>query len=79
MRQGRAGEEHVREIHPREERGERASEEVRGDWAYINGPVNPGAEVSGVKKASRVYNGDDVKRQNDKNGMVKYDGKTEKI
>jgi hypothetical protein len=82
--EARFREEHMREMHPREERsreerGERASEEARVDWAYINGPVNPGAEVSGVKKASRVYNSDDVKRQNDKNGMVKYDGKTEKI
>ncbi len=82
--EARAREERVREMHPREERsreerGERASEEARVNWTSINGPVNPSAEVSGVKKASRVYNNDDVKRQNDKNGTVKYDGKTEKI
>jgi hypothetical protein len=82
--EARAREEHVREMHPREERsheerGERASEEARVDWTYINGPVNPSAQVSGVKKAGRAYTNDDAKRQNDKNGMVKYDGKTEKI
>ncbi len=84
VREGHLGEEHVREgrtreEHSREERGERASEEARVDWAYINGPVNPTAEANGVKKAGRVYNNDDVKRQNDKNGMVKYDDKAEKI
>jgi hypothetical protein len=77
--EARAREEHVREMHPREERGERSSEEARVDWTYINGPVNPSSEVSGIKKASRVYSNDDVKRQNDKNGIVKYDDKTEKI
>lgn len=82
--EARAREEHMREMHPREERsreerGERASEEARVDWTYINGPVNPAAEASGAKKASRVYSNDDVKRQNDKNGVVKYDDKTEKI
>jgi hypothetical protein len=82
--EARAREERVREMHPREDRsredrGERASEEARVDWSYINGPIDPSAEVSGVKKAGRVYNNDDVKRQNDKNGMVKYDDKTEKI
>ena len=82
--EARAREERMREMHPREERsreerGERASEEARVNWSYIIGPVNPSAEVSGVRKAGRVYNNDDVKRQNDKNGMVKYDGKTEKI
>jgi hypothetical protein len=79
--EARAREEHVREMHPRDERSreERASEEARVDWTYINGPVNPAAEANGVKKAGRVYSNDDVKRQNDKNGMVKYDDKTEKI
>jgi hypothetical protein len=74
--EARAREEHVREMHPG---NERSSEESRLDWAYINGPVSPSAQVSGGKKAGRVYTNDDVNRQNDKNGMVKYDGKTEKI
>jgi hypothetical protein len=71
----------ARELRPRDERSgdERASEEARVNWSYINGPVNPSAQVSGVKKAGRVYSNDDVKRQNDQNGTVKYDGKTEKI
>lgn len=82
--EARAREEHVREMHPRdehsrEERAERSSEEARVDWTYINGPVNPSAEASGVKKAGHVYTNADVNRQNDKNGMVKYDDKTEKI
>jgi len=74
--EARTREEHVREVRPRDER---ASGEARIDWNYINGPVNPSAQGSGVKKAARVYNNDDVRRQNDKNGMVKYDDKTEKI
>ena len=37
------------------------------------------AQRKGFKKASRVYTNDDVTRQNDKNGTVKYDGKTEKM
>ena len=79
FREERSREMHPREDRAREEHGERASESARIDWAYINGPVNPSAQASGVKKASRVYSNDDVKRQNDKNGMVKYDDKTEKI
>jgi hypothetical protein len=70
-REGRPG-----EVRSREEHGQRPSEEARGDWTYVNGPTTA---ASGVKKAARVYNNDDVKRQNDKNGVVKYDGKTEKI
>lgn len=84
--EARVGEERMREMHSRDEhprdqrsREERASEEARIDWTYINGPVNPSAEASGIKKAGRTYTNDDVKRQNDKNGMVKYDDKTEKI
>src|SRR5271156_5302212 len=65
-REGRAGEEH----------GARQSEEARVDWAYIAGPV---AVESKFKKAGRAYKNEDVTRQNDKNGVVKYDGKTEKI
>ena len=37
------------------------------------------ASAKGFKKAARVYNNGDVTRQNDKNGTVKYDGKTEKM
>jgi hypothetical protein len=32
-----------------------------------------------VKKAARTYGNDDVERQNQNNGVVKYHGKTENI
>ena len=35
--------------------------------------------VAKGKKADHTYTNDDVTRQNDKNGDVKYDGKTEKL
>jgi hypothetical protein len=81
MREGRPGEMRAREERPREgrsreEHGARPSEEARGDWTYITGPA---AVATSFKKAARTYNNEDVKRQNDKNGAVKYDGKTEKI
>ena len=73
----RSGEEVRGGVHPREdrlgsgrpteERGQPA--EARGDWIYFTAPT----------KAARVYSNDDVTRQNDKNGAVKYDGKTEKM
>jgi hypothetical protein len=81
MGEGRPGEmrpreERAREGRAREEHGERQSEEARGNWAYITGPV---AVPSKFNKAARTYNNEDVTRQNDKNGAVKYDGKSEKI
>ena len=86
MREGRPGEIRSREERPREarsrevrsreEHGARPSEEARADWTYITGPA---AAASSFKKAGRVYTNDDVTRQNDKNGTVKYDGKTEKL
>jgi hypothetical protein len=33
----------------------------------------------GVRKAGHAYTNDDVTRQNDNNGTVKYRGKTEKM
>jgi hypothetical protein len=59
-----------REERSREERGQRHSEEARGDWTFITGPAQANAHV---------YNNGDVTRQNEKNGVVKYDGKTEKM
>jgi len=81
MREGRPSEirsreERPREARSREEHGARPSEEARADWTYITGPA---AAASSFKKAGRVYTNDDVTRQNDKNGTVKYDGKTEKM
>ena len=74
MREARPPQERPREVGPREtrsreERGARSSEEARGDWTYFTGPAT----------AAHVYNNGDVTRQNDKNGTVKYDDKTEKI
>ncbi len=64
-----------------EEHASRHAEEARGDWTYFVGPVTgEGATTANsFKKAAKVYGNDDVTRQNEKNGMVKYDGKTEKM
>lgn len=76
-------EEHRHEERSNEEHGRR--EEARGGWAYISGPEHTASaaagadEAKGVRKAGHVYTNDDVTRQNDKNGTVKYDGKTEKM
>jgi len=71
-RQFRAREEH------HDERGQRESksEETRANWTFITGPA---AVPSAFKKAGRSFSNEDVSRQNDKNGTVKYDGKTEKL
>ena len=60
---------------------EEKREEARASWAYLTGPSAAAAanESKGVRKAGHVYTNDDVTRQNDKNGTVKYDGKTEKM
>ncbi len=65
-----------REEHFREEHGPRHAEEARGEWTYFNAPA---AAESGFRKAAHTYGNGDVTRQNDKNGAVKYDGKTEKM
>jgi hypothetical protein len=78
-RDGRLPRDGSREDRSREERGQRQSEEVRGEWTYIGGPSNAATGETGFKKAAHSYNNGDVTRQNDKNGAVKYDGKTEKI
>ena len=68
----------------REVRKEEHGEE-RAGWTYFTGREHTAdaAQASGAAKgsakAARVYTNDDVTRQNDKNGNVKYDGKTEKI
>lgn len=75
-------EEHGREEHAREEHGR---EEARAGWTYFTGrehTADAAAASSAAKssrKAGHVYTNDDVTRQNDKNGSVKYDGKTEKL
>jgi hypothetical protein len=73
----------MHEDHMREERGGR--EEARAGWTYFTGrehtedAVGAASTAKGIKKAGHVYTNDDVTRQNDKNGIVKYDGKTEKM
>jgi hypothetical protein len=66
----------------REGRGER--EEERASWSFYGGGMDTSAaEGTGTaragKKATHTYTNDDVARENEKNGGVKYNGKTEKI
>ncbi len=42
-------------------------------------PPQAASAAKGLKKAGHVYTNDDVTRQNDNNGTVKYGGKTEKM
>ncbi|HZP17569.1 MAG TPA: hypothetical protein VFB00_06375 [Terriglobales bacterium] len=54
-------------------------------WTYyasaeeIASPTAAAATARAGKRASHTYTNQDVERQNDKNGQVKYDGKTEQI
>lgn len=67
---------------------ERARKEHGGptmSWVYI-ASAEPGASslasasaASGVHPSKKSFTNDDVQRQNDKNGYVHYDSKTEKI
>jgi len=64
------------------ERGPR--KEAREGWSYFTGSEHSSDVVAaasagkGVRKAGH-YTNDDVNRQNDNNGTVKYRGKTEKM
>ncbi len=77
-------EEHFREDRSREERGPRA-ETARGGWMYFTGREHTSdaalvaSEAKGVRKAAHLYTNEDVTRQNDANGTVKHNGKTEKM
>ena len=81
MREEGPREDRAREGRPNEDHGPRSP---RG-WMYYTGPEHTSdaalvaSEAKGSRKAGHVYTNDDVTRQNDKNGDVKYDGKTEKI
>jgi hypothetical protein len=72
------GEGRMHEMREREEHVAARAEWAHVDWVYIAGPT-PNAEATAAPKAGHVYTNDDVTRQNDKNGSVKYDGKTEKM
>lgn len=74
----------MREERQREEPHPR--QEANAKWTYFAG--GPGEEYGNPAEAGtpkgnpqhgHVYTNDDVTRQNDKNGMVHYDSKTEKI
>jgi len=82
-REERPREEHAREDHGREDHAEkdRLREEhaplvqAQRDWTYFTG----GERTASSRKATHSYTNTDVSRQNDKNGTVKHDGKTEKM
>jgi hypothetical protein len=82
-REGRPMHDAMREERSHEGHGPR--EEVRAGWTYYTGwehtadAALAASEAKGFRKAAHVYTNDDVTRQNDKNGNVKYDGKTEKM
>ena len=67
----------------REVRGVR--EEHHGGWLYFTGSEHTAGVVAassvakGSRKAGHVYTNEDVERQNQTNGTVKYGGKTEKM
>jgi hypothetical protein len=64
-----------------DQRGAPNSGEARAGWTYFSGrerTVNLGSVAKG-KKSDHVYTNEDISRENDKNGDVKYDGKKEKI
>jgi hypothetical protein len=80
-RENRTGEDRMHKERAREEHA--AAEQAPAGWTYFTGResvTDSTSVVKGVRKAGHaVYTNDDVTRQNDKNGMVKYDSKTEKI
>jgi hypothetical protein len=76
---------HIMMERPREEpRRERAEAEQR-NWTYFaaENETSSAVEAAGAAKsarhAGRTYTNQDVENENQKNGMVKYDDKTEKI
>ena len=55
------------------------------NWTYFaasnetSNPVEAAMAAKGGKKATRTITNDDIDKENQKTGMVKYDGKTEEI
>ena len=72
---------HMEGMQREHERGEAAQR----SWSYYASeeetasPVESAATAKGGKHAARTYTNHDVEQENQKNGMVKYDGKTEQI
>jgi hypothetical protein len=60
-------------------------DDSHGEWLYFTGSdhtssaAGASAAAKGMKKAAHVYTNEDVERQNQTNGTVKHDGKTEKM
>jgi len=60
-------------------------EEARAEWIYFSGSehtanaMGASSAAKSGKKAARTYINDDVQRQNQNNGNVKYKGKSEKM
>jgi len=59
-----------------------AHHEKHAEWTYFSGPEST-TSVAGAAKGpgpgKHAYTNEDVTRQNEKNGNVRFDGKTEKI
>jgi hypothetical protein len=64
---------------------EHGAREEHGGWLYYSGSEHTASATAasnaakGMKKAAKVYTNEDVERQNQTNGTVKYGGKTEKM
>jgi hypothetical protein len=75
----------VRMEEPREEARHEHGAEVSHAWTYYAGEneTSSAVEAAGAAKtakhAARTYTNSDVENENQKNGSVKYDGKTEKL
>lgn len=76
--------EHMRMHRGEEERGEEHAQEARA-WTYFaseeetSNAVEAATAAKSAKHAARTYTNQDVENENQKNGMVKYDSKSEKI
>jgi hypothetical protein len=75
----------IRTERPREEREREHAQQVSRAWTYFaaenetSSAVEAATASKGAKRAARTYTNQDVENENQKNGMVKYDSKTEKI
>jgi len=76
---------HMRMEGPREEVRHERAEAEQHNWTYFaaenetSSAVEAAGEAKSAKHAARTYTNQDVENQNQKNGTVKYDNKSEKI
>ncbi len=69
----------------RMEREHERTEAGPRNWTYFaasnetSSPVEASMAAKGGRKATRTITNDDIDKENQKTGMVKYDGKTEEI